>query len=272
MHNDLDVIVKTFPRSWDRIHLYAIGDVHVGAPNYDEDAVRKKIRIIQNDPVGVVTLCGDLGDYGLKNSKTNVYEAVMQPKEQQEYLYDLFSPIKDRIVSAVPGNHEERITKEVGLCPLYDLCVRWGIRDVYRENVAILKLVFGIRANKSLSSSRPQQNTFVGITTHGSSKNKNHKFNLCFDGIDWAVSGHVHQPSYTPHGKIRVNGLSATAKHVAYKEIVVDANLTPGSYALKKEYEIAPPPEIQYLEMYIKRGPAPDRAETKVINYHAIQI
>lgn len=272
MLNDLDVIVKQFPRSWERLNLYAMGDIHVGAPNFDEDAVKKKIQIIASDPCGVVTLCGDLGDYGLKNSKTNTYQAVMQPKEQQEYIYELFLPIKDKIVSAVPGNHEERITKEVGLCPLYDLCVRWGIPDVYRENVAILKLLFGIRANKTLAAKHPQQNTFVGITTHGSSKNKNHKFNLCFDGIDWAVSGHCHQPSYSPHGKIRVNGQAATAKHVAYKEIVVDANLTPGSYSLKKEYEIAPPPEIQYLEMYIKRGPAPDRTESKIINYHSIQL
>lgn len=63
----------------------------------------------------MLALCGDLADYGLKNSKTNVYKAVMQPKEQQEYVYELFKPIAEKIVSAVPGNHEERITKEVGL-------------------------------------------------------------------------------------------------------------------------------------------------------------
>ena len=272
MNNDLDVIVKTFPRSWERIHLYALGDIHVGSEQFDESAIRKKVRLIQNDPIAVVSLCGDLGDYGLKNSKTNVYQATMQPKEQQEYIYELFSPIKDKVVSAVPGNHEERLVKEVGICPLYDLCVLWGIEDVYRENVAILKLVFGVRGNKTTAANRPQQNTFMGITTHGSTRNKHKKFVACFDGIDFAVSGHTHTPEYSPHGKIRVNGNSATAKHVAYKEIVVDANLAPGGYSLKKEYEIPPPPELQYLEMYIRRGPAPMREETKIINYHAIQL
>ena len=269
MRNDLDVIVKTYPKSWDRIHLYALGDIHVGSEMFDSEAVKKKVRIIQDDPIGVVSLCGDLGDYGLKNSKTNIYQATMQPAEQKRYIFDLFSPIKDKIVSAVPGNHEERLTKEVGICPMYDLCVMWGIEDVYRENVAILKLMFGSRGGRV---STHQLNTFIVMTTHGTTKNKNHKFNLCFDGVDACISGHVHQPSYSPHGKIRVNALSGTAKHVAYKEIVVDANLRPGGYSLKHEYEIAPPPELQYLEMYIRRGPAPDRAETKVINYHAIQL
>jgi len=266
MNNDLDVIVKTFPKSWDRIHLYALGDIHVGSEQFDDASVRKKVRIIQDDEVAAVSLCGDLGDYGLKNSKTNIYQATMQPKEQQEYIYELFKPIKDKIVSAVPGNHEERLVKEVGLCPLYDLCVRWGIQDVYRENVAILKLCFGARSNNQ------QQMAFMGITTHGTTRNKHKKFIAGFDGIDFAISGHTHTPEYSPHGKIRCNCQAGTAKHVAYKEIVVDANLSPGGYSIKKEYEIAPPPELQYLEMYIKRGPGPNRDSIKVMNYHAIQL
>ena len=270
MLNDLDVIVKTYPKSWDRIHLYALGDIHVGSAQFDEDSVRKKVKLIQDDPVGVVSLCGDLGDYGLKNSKTNVYQATMQPKEQQQFIFDLLSPIKDKIVSCVPGNHEERLTRETGIDPMLTIACRLGVEECYRENVAIVKLCFGLRANKSPATK--QQNTFIVLTTHGTTRNKNHKFNLCFEGVDACISGHVHQPSYSPHGKIRINGHTATAKHVAYKELVVDANLSPGGYSIKHEYEIPPPPELQYLEMYIKRGPAPMREETKVINYHAIQI
>lgn len=266
MLNDLDVIVKQYPHNLDCLRVYAIGDVHVGAENFNERAVRKKIDIIRNDEFGVVCLCGDLGDYGLKNSKTNVYKATMQPQQQQEYIYELFKPIVDKIVSVVPGNHEERITKEVGLCPLYDLCVRWGIEDVYRENVAILKVLFGSQKGDA------QQNCFIGITTHGSSRNKHHHFVASFDNIDWAIAGHSHTPSYAPYGKIHVDAINAKAKHTAYKEIVVDANLTPGGYGLKKEYEISPPPELQYLELSTKRDGDRKRTIHKIIDYHAIQI
>ena len=264
VHNDLDVIVRQFPAEWQYMNIYAIGDVHVGSEEFDEKTTRRKIEIIRNDPHGVVCLCGDLADYGLKNSKTNVYKATMQPKEQQAFVRELFEPIADKITAAVPGNHEERITRETGLCPLYDLCVLWGVPEVYRENVAITKYMFGSRTGGD------RQNVFIGITTHGTTTNKHHKFVASFDGIDFAISGHIHSPSYTPHGKILVDSGSATAKHVAYKEIVVDANMNVGGYGLKKEYEIKPPAELQYLELKTTRDSK--RIVHKLINFHSIQL
>ena len=266
MNNDLDVIVRTFPVKQKVLNVYAIGDTHVGSEQFDERAVRKKIEIIRDDPNGVVCLCGDLGDYGLKNSKTNVYKATMQPKEQQQFIYELFEPLKHKIVAAVAGNHEERITKETGLCPLYDLCVLWGCPEVYRENVAITKYVFGQQANKK------RQHVFVGITTHGTTRNKHRKFIACFDGVDFAIIGHTHTPEYSPHGKIRVDSKHATAVHVPYKEIVVDANMSIGGYGLKHEYEILPPPELPYLELKTYREPNRNRSLHKIINYHTITI
>lgn len=265
MRHDLDLIVKQFPEDFDTLRVYAIGDVHVGSPEFNEQAIKKKIKIIQDDPQGVVCVCGDLGDYGLKNAKTNVYLATMQPRQQQEYILDLFRPITNKIVAAVPGNHEERITREVGTCPMYDLCVLWGIPDVYRQNVAITKLNFG-------KVTKGRQMSFIGITTHGSTRNKHKKFIACFDNIDFAISGHTHTPEYSPHGKIRVDAKHATARHVPYKEIVVDGNLQPGGYSIKHEYEISPPPELQYLELTIIKDNDRIRTKHKVMNYHAIQI
>ena len=266
MNNDLDLIIKHYPDEMNVLRVYAIGDVHVGSPQFDEQAIKKKIKIIQDDPNAAVCVCGDLADLGLRTSKTNPYQATMQPKEQLEYVYDLFAPIADKFAAVVPGNHEERITKEVGLCPLYDLCVRWGVPEVYRENVAITKYIFGREPAQN------RQNTFIGITTHGSTRNKHRKFIACFDGIDFAVSGHTHTPEYSPHGKIRVNSITETAAHVPYKEIVVDASMIPGGYAIKHEYEIAPPPELQYLELSVYRESGRNRTKHKVMDYHAIQI
>lgn len=266
MFNDLDLIVKRFPTDWPLLRLYAIGDVHVGSEQFDERAIKKKIQIIKDDPYGVVTVCGDLGDYGLKNSVTNVYRQTLTPAEQTQYIYELFNPIKDKIVSLVPGNHENRITKETSLCPLYDLSVLWGIQDVYRENVAILKLAFGTQSNNQ------RQHAFVGITTHGSSIRKHQRYIAGFQPIDFAVSGHSHTPMYYPHGVVRINAKAETASWGSYMEIVVDANLSPGGYALKHEYEIAPPPELQYLEMCVTRDNDRKRTLHKIINYHSIQI
>ena len=265
MLDDLTLIVKTFPDEMDVLRVYALGDVHVGSPQFDERAIRKKIDIIKNDPNGVVCICGDLGDFGLKNSKTNIYQATMTIREQLEYIYELFFPIASKITAVVPGNHEERLTKEVGTCPLYDLCVRWGIQDVYRQNAAILKLGFG----SYYKESGPV--VFIGLTTHGSSRNKHQRFIACYDNVDFSISGHTHQPWYVPHGRIFVDSRSAKAFHVPYKEIVVDANISPGGYAMKHEYEIPAPPEIQYLELSGYRDPS-TRNKRKMMSYHTIQI
>ena len=266
MKDDLELIVIDLPKEQNVLHIYAIGDVHVGSAQFDEDAIKKKIQIIHDDPYAVVCLCGDLGDFGLKNSRTNIYQATLTPQEQVQYIRKLFDPIKDKIIALVPGNHEERITREVGTSVLYDLAVLWGCQDRYRENVAIIKVLFGLAAGKK------QRNVFCGIVTHGSSRNKHKRFIASFDGIDWAISGHSHLPEYSPHGKIRVNSQASTATHVSYKELVVDAHLKPGGYGIKKEYEIPPPPELQYLELYTVRENNYNRTVHKIINYHSIQL
>ena len=266
MQNDLDIIVREYPEDFESLRVNAIGDVHVGSREFDEKAIRKKIDIISKDENAAVVLCGDLGDFGLRNSKTCPYTAVLQPREQIEFIYELFLPVVDKISAAVPGNHEERITKEVGTCPMYDLCVRWGIPDVYRENMAITKYTFGrIQGQK-------KRNAFFGITTHGSTRNKHRKFTYCVELADFGISGHIHEPSYSPRGKLRINPRYNTVKHVPYKEIVVDAHLKPGGYAIKHEYEIAPPPELQYLELSQYRDTNGNRSTHKVIDYHSIQL
>ena len=265
MNNDLDVIIKKYPREQEVLRVYAIGDIHVGSAEFNEAAVKKKLKIIEEDPCAALCICGDLGDYGLKNSKTNVYQATMSPREQQKYIHKLFLPVIDKIAAAVPGNHEERITKEVGTCPLYDLCVLWGIQDVYRENLAITKFMFG-------EQNKRQQNIFVGITTHGATRAKHKKFIAGFDGIDFAISGHTHTPEYSPHGKIRIDRTHGKASHVSYKEIVVDSNLSVGGYGIKKEYEIPTTPELQYLELSVYRSGEFGKPRMRAMDYHSITI
>lgn len=265
MRDDLELIKIERPDT-NELHIYGMGDLHVGSEQFDERAVRKKIQIIQNDPIGHVVLAGDLGDYGLKNSISNVYRQTMTPAEQQDYILDLLEPIKDKIACAVPGNHEARITRETSRCPLYDICVLLRIEDKYRENVAINKYSFGNQGNK-------QPNIFIGITTHGSSKNKHHKFMACYEGADFSFSAHVHSPQYNPLGRIRIERTSGTARLMPYKEVILDANLAPGGYALKNEYEVAPPPELPYLELKTCRD-TNNRTRTlyRIMNYHTIQI
>ena len=48
--------------------------------------------------------------------------------------------------------------------------------------------------------------------------------------------------------------------------------MTVGGYALRNEYEIMPPPELQYFELKVMRDSDKMRNAHKLINYHAIQL
>lgn len=271
MNNELEVITKTYPATQNKLHAYAIGDVHVGSPQFNEKAIKKKIDIIKNDELACLCLLGDLGDFALRNSRSNIYQATMQPKEQVDYIYSLFYDVRDKIVCAVSGNHEERLIREGGgIDPLLTLCCRWGCEEVYRENMGIIKLAFG--SIKGNVTGKVQQNVFYGLCIHGSTKRKNHVFQLGVEGCDFGFSAHVHEPMYKPNGKIRVSRESGQAHHVPYKEVVVDANLSIGGYGVKHQHEIPAPPELQYLELYTYRDNTNKRALHRVINYHTIQI
>lgn len=245
MKTDFDLISAELPSDVPYINIYPLGDTHIGSKECNMDRLKQLIDITLQDPYGYVVLCGDMIDNGLKNSKTNVYRQTLSPDEQKEAFYETFLPLAeaDKILAGVPGNHCERSVRETGCNPMYDVFCRWRKENVYRENLAIIKITLGKAKNG-------RKMVYAGIVTHGSSKNKHHKFLTGFDGIDFAISGHTHTPSYTPCGKIRVDTRHNKVIKTGYKEIVVDSHMDSGGYALKNEYEISAPPEVQILRLY----------------------
>lgn len=245
MKSDFEMIVFDLPSDTPYINIYPLGDRHIGARECDINETKRLIDVILKDPYGYCVICGDMIDNGLKNSKTNVYRQIMPPDEQKEVFFEAFLPLAEanKILAAVPGNHCERSVRETGCNPMYDVFCRWRKENVYRENLAIIKITLGKKKNGKRAA-------YAGVVTHGSSAIKHHKFTTGFDGIDFAVSGHTHTPSYTPRGKIRVDLKNNKIKKVGYKEIVVDSGLKSGGYALKNEYEISAPAEIQILKLY----------------------
>lgn len=263
MKNDLEMIIRELPTNLDHVNLYAIGDLHIGSREFNEKLTRKKMEIIKNDECGFWVGCGDFLDFGICTSKTNPMEAVLQPQEQKEFLYELMRPYIDKCVALVPGNHERRSVKTVGFNPLYDVACRWQIEDRYREYLALVKLGFG--------SNHSGKRTWYGIgVSHGSSRNKHQKYIRSFSGLDAFCSGHSHTPFYQPHGTIHCDLRSGKARKVAYKELVVDAGLDSGGYALAGEYEISPPSELQYLRLNTAEHHA--YYDEKKVDFGAIQL
>ena len=211
------------------LNIYPLGDVHIGSKEFDLDLFKEWIEVVKNDPNGAVVIIGDMMNMGLRNSKSNVYEEAISPRQQKELCYALLEPIADKIIAGCSGNHEYRAVKEVGLNPLYDVFCRLRIEDRYRENVCFVKLTVG-------KQNRGQPNTYGVVLTHGSTKNKDERWTYSVDGCDCFISGHTHLGTHQPLGKIRMDLIHNKVKTVGYQHIVVVPFQSYGGYSVRGKY------------------------------------
>lgn len=212
----------------DHLTIYPLGDVHIGSKEFDLELFKQWIEMVKNDPNGAVVIIGDMMNMGLKNSKSNVYEETLSPMAQKELCYELLNPIADKIIAGCSGNHEYRAVKEVGMNPLYDVFCRLRIEDRYRENVCFIKLTVGKQGKNP--------NTYGFVATHGSSKRKDAIWNYTVDGCDCFISGHTHEGTHNPNGKIRMDLTHNKVKTVGYQEVVVMPFQSYGGYAIRNKY------------------------------------
>lgn len=210
------------------INLYPIGDVHLGSAECDMELFGKLIDTVKKDKYGYAVLVGDMLNMGLKSSRSNIYEEVMMPREQKHACYQLLKPIAGKILCGCSGNHEYRSVKEVGTNPLYDVFCRLGIEDRYRENACFVRLQVG--------TCHHNPNVYGLVVTHGKSKNKDEKWTYAVDGCDVFISGHTHNGSHQPLGKIKMDLTHKRVKTEAYHHIVVVPFQKYGGYALRDKY------------------------------------
>lgn len=227
MLDDFQLIQAKF-EGIDHLNIYPLGDVHIGSKECDMELFKQWVEMVKNDPYGAVVIIGDMMNMGLKNSKSNVYEEVLNPQQQKEVCFEVLNPIANKILAACPGNHEYRAVKEVGTNPLYDVFCRMRIEDRYRENICFLKLTVG-NVGKN-------PNTYGLVLTHGKTKNKDEMWTYSVDGCDCFISGHTHLGTHQPLGKIRMDLSHNKVKTVGYQHIVVMPFQNYGGYAVRNKY------------------------------------
>ena len=227
MLDDYTLIQSNYP-NLTNLNIYPLGDVHIGSKEFDLELFKQWRDMVKNDPNGAVVIIGDMMNMGLRNSKSNVYEENLSPREQKELCYELLLPIADKIIAGCSGNHEYRAVKEVGMNPLYDVFCRLCIEDRYRENACFIKLTVGKQGKNP--------NTYGVVLTHGSSKTKHKKWTYSVDGCDCFISGHTHEATHDPLAKIRMDLTHNKVKLVGYQNVVVVPFQSYGGYAIRGEY------------------------------------
>lgn len=236
MINDFIPIVKHF-KSNDDIKIYPISDLHIGSAEALIREFEQFKRKLLDEPNSYITIGGDMMNNGTKGGVA-AYDDIMRPREQKQWLMEQLSEIKHKILCVVPGNHEGRSAKEVDDNPLYDVCCKLDIEDIYRDNGAILILRIG-----DLKGNGNRNPTYTGCVMHGSgggfmtgsAVNKNERFGYSFDGLDFLIVGHTHKPINSIPTKIVIDKQNKKVSFKPFRVIVSTAWLDYGGYAFKKQ-------------------------------------
>lgn len=225
------ILFKTDP-DFPEIELYFAHDIHRGSKEHDAkkwDAFKKEIL---SEPYKFIVFVGDYCENAVIGSKSDIYEQTIPPAIQKEWFTEQLFALKDHVVCIVPGNHEDnRITRVVGLFPVYDCAKEAGIENLYRHNFAISDIAVG-----SGGHGKDKQVHYAGFVTHRLRDCKMYNGSDFVDGIDFAAYGHDHDPKDHPRSKLAYDSKN---KIVVQKDIEVinsGSFLMYGGYGVKAGY------------------------------------
>lgn len=228
------------------IRVWAVSDVHIGSRECDLDGFSHFLRQLGDDDY--IVLCGDIVNNGIKDSLTNVYEETMPPSAQIEKATLLLEPVKERILGAVGGNHEARSRKAVDLDPMYTIMLKLGKGELYRTNMAFLRIILGKGTTR---------NRFALLLVHGKTENKRKQFDVIVEGVDAVIGGHTHDGLVRKPSKI----VFTSSNSVLVKPLVsmtATSWLSYGGYAAAGLLQPKVTSDPQYLELEYSASNARD--------------
>lgn len=132
---EIPVVVRDYTAS--RFHyVYPLGDVHKGSPAYDGEKWHEWLDYLKSDANCSMLGTGDFLNAALKTSVSEVYDETQSVGSAKRELRAELQPLASRIDLLLPGNHEARIYKAVGDCPIEDIADAIGCP--YARKVALI--------------------------------------------------------------------------------------------------------------------------------------
>ena len=257
MLSDFEMILHEFNQP---ISIFPISDVHYCALEHLNKEWLEFCKMIEKTPNAYVILGGDLINNSVRTcSFINPYDELVRPREQKKKMVEYLEPIKDKILCCVSGNHEARSLKDDDIDITYDIMAKLDLEDVYRENMAFMKVSLG---HRKADNTPIQSYTFAvthgaggGIYT-GATVNRNERFGNVIDGLDCLIVGHTHKGTVTKPSKIVIDRKNAKVSMSHYTVISMTSWLNYGGYAMRKMLlpaHIADPQQIKLAMSYNKK-------------------
>lgn len=234
-------IEVTLPQDMKELLLYPIADPHIGDGSSDLKSVKELIGKIACEPSAYVVLGGDLMNNAVKTGISDCYAETMSPMEELALACEILGPVADKVLAAVPGNHEERTYRQDGIDLTRILARELGFEDRYREDFAYLLLSFGLKSRMAAEGRRQSYTVYVNHGNGGGRK-VGGKANRLSDlgGIcdaDLFLVGHTHTPMVFKDSFIRATKNNAGAELVERTFVNTSGWLDYGGYGARRSFQ-----------------------------------
>jgi len=210
-------------------YIVPIGDCHIGDKAFSKHAENKLkgyIKWIQDRDNARVILMGDILNCATRISATDPWD---QTEGQEEQAIELFTPIKDKIVVAIDGNHEQRLIKFANYRVTQSLCRALGVKYGGTSCVVNFKVRKYYRKEVKRGTWRQQYKFYAHHTTGGGATvggkiNRVDKLRQMVSNADVYLGAHNHMLGAIP---VSTGIIDSSRKKIKYpKQWIVDC----GSY------------------------------------------
>jgi hypothetical protein len=190
----------------DSIELVSMGDLHTTSPHVDLDMIRSVIAWLGESDNRYAVIPGDVFDTAIKGSVSlDLSECGMSTKDGRHLLHTLLSPVADKLLAVIAGNHDDRSARDTGEDSVDALMCGLGIGDRYfPEGEAFLQLRVG--CEKHRAKNQPSPVIYHVYMTHGNAGGRlpGGKANSLLalrnvvHNADLYLNGHGHTPMVLP--------------------------------------------------------------------------
>lgn len=176
------VIVRDYSHL-DTLYVYPFGDVHIGAKHHDRALWESWLDYLTNRKDTSMIGMGDFLNTAIIGAKSDVYDEQLTPGDAKRLLAQQLKPLADegRLDGLMPGNHEDRITRSIGDCPIKDVAEQLKVN--YIEAAAVFVYYVGTQA-------------YTVYVRHGTGNGQSlsalKKSAAQTPGMDIYVTGHIH--------------------------------------------------------------------------------
>jgi hypothetical protein len=159
--------------------IFTLSDLHIGMGNkqYIEDI----INFINKFDNAYVVIGGDVTNNNIRGSKGSTIEEYISGEEQIKLAVELLTPIKDKILAFIEGNHEHRTLDCAYISITQMIATLLGIPDKYKYELAIGYISVG------------DDNCYTYVDLHKHRKANNY---YEFYNADCLVLEHTHEYKY----------------------------------------------------------------------------